>query len=180
MEDEGIPSTALREISLLRELQHPNIVELKVGRSSLAAADGPDGRVVSVVVVEEVWYSKSRPGAFTCIFYPVSRGLVAPGACGRVCLTIWVRAAFVYGGVHLTFHLSRGTLCFLRVFVVGVSCISMCESGSCYCSCWRCSFTTGLTFFYGDGVFCIAVLSCYLISADLCVCFLWTRQPMTL
>ena len=30
MEDEGIPSTALREISLLRELQHPNIVELKV------------------------------------------------------------------------------------------------------------------------------------------------------
>lgn len=30
VEDEGIPSTALREISLLRELQHPNIVELKV------------------------------------------------------------------------------------------------------------------------------------------------------
>mmetsp|Transcript_10888 Transcript_10888/g.14175 ORF Transcript_10888/g.14175 Transcript_10888/m.14175 type:complete len:298 (-) Transcript_10888:198-1091(-) len=29
VEDEGIPSTALREISLLRELQHPNIVELK-------------------------------------------------------------------------------------------------------------------------------------------------------
>jgi len=28
-EDEGIPSTALREISILRELQHPNIVELK-------------------------------------------------------------------------------------------------------------------------------------------------------
>jgi len=27
VEDEGIPSTALREISLLRELQHPNIVE---------------------------------------------------------------------------------------------------------------------------------------------------------
>jgi serine/threonine protein kinase len=27
MEDEGIPSTALREISLLRELRHPNIVE---------------------------------------------------------------------------------------------------------------------------------------------------------
>lgn len=33
MEDEGIPSTALREISLLRELQHPNIVELKVGQA---------------------------------------------------------------------------------------------------------------------------------------------------
>lgn len=29
MEDEGIPSTALREISLLRELRHDNVVELK-------------------------------------------------------------------------------------------------------------------------------------------------------
>jgi serine/threonine protein kinase len=29
VEDEGIPSTALREISLLRELTHPNIVQLK-------------------------------------------------------------------------------------------------------------------------------------------------------
>jgi len=28
-EDEGVPSTAIREISLLRELQHPNIVALK-------------------------------------------------------------------------------------------------------------------------------------------------------
>lgn len=35
VEDEGIPSTALREISLLRELQHPNIVELKVGAVSI-------------------------------------------------------------------------------------------------------------------------------------------------
>ena len=26
VEDEGVPSTALREISLLRELEHPNIV----------------------------------------------------------------------------------------------------------------------------------------------------------
>jgi serine/threonine protein kinase len=25
-EDEGVPSTALREISLLKELQHPNVV----------------------------------------------------------------------------------------------------------------------------------------------------------
>ena len=29
LEDEGMPSTALREISLLKELQHPNIVALK-------------------------------------------------------------------------------------------------------------------------------------------------------
>ena len=26
-EDEGVPSTAIREISLLKELQHPNIVQ---------------------------------------------------------------------------------------------------------------------------------------------------------
>ena len=28
-EDEGVPSTAIREISILRELQHPNIVSLR-------------------------------------------------------------------------------------------------------------------------------------------------------
>ena len=28
-EDEGVPSTALREISLLKELNHPNVVQLK-------------------------------------------------------------------------------------------------------------------------------------------------------
>jgi cyclin-dependent kinase 1 len=29
-EEEGVPSTAIREISLLKELQHPNIVSLQV------------------------------------------------------------------------------------------------------------------------------------------------------
>lgn len=28
-EDEGVPSTAIREISLLKELEHPNIVSLQ-------------------------------------------------------------------------------------------------------------------------------------------------------
>jgi len=28
VEDEGVPSTALREISLLKELEHPNVVKL--------------------------------------------------------------------------------------------------------------------------------------------------------
>lgn len=28
-EDEGVPSTAMREISILKELKHPNIVDLK-------------------------------------------------------------------------------------------------------------------------------------------------------
>jgi len=28
-EDDGVPSTAIREISLLKNLRHPNVVELK-------------------------------------------------------------------------------------------------------------------------------------------------------
>lgn len=28
-EDDGVPSTAIREISLLKGLKHPNVVELK-------------------------------------------------------------------------------------------------------------------------------------------------------
>ena len=34
-EDEGVPSTAIREISLLKELQHPNIVCLQVLRITI-------------------------------------------------------------------------------------------------------------------------------------------------
>lgn len=35
-EDEGIPSTAIREIALLKELQHPNVVKLRFVDQSLA------------------------------------------------------------------------------------------------------------------------------------------------
>ena len=34
-EEEGVPSTAIREISLLKELQHPNIVCLQVHKVAM-------------------------------------------------------------------------------------------------------------------------------------------------
>jgi serine/threonine protein kinase len=33
-EEEGVPSTAIREISLLRELKHPNVVKLSQAHGS--------------------------------------------------------------------------------------------------------------------------------------------------
>ena len=39
-EDEGVPSTALREISLLKELQHPNVVQCVAAGASAGAGAG--------------------------------------------------------------------------------------------------------------------------------------------
>lgn len=50
-EDEGVPSTALREISLLKELDHPNIVKCVPARASAqrggACARGPGSRAAA-------------------------------------------------------------------------------------------------------------------------------------
>lgn len=77
VEDEGIPSTALREISLLRELQHPNIVELKVSPSrqkkpNWISSFSPwrrrmlNGHVVAVFAVS---YSGGESGALAVFLF---------------------------------------------------------------------------------------------------------------
>ena len=43
-EEEGVPSTAIREISLLRELVHPNIVSLEDVLMQVSRAPGVGGR----------------------------------------------------------------------------------------------------------------------------------------
>jgi hypothetical protein len=51
-EEEGVPSTAIREISLLKELQHPNIVKL-----------------IQVIMQENRWVLKRRLAvSSTCRF----------------------------------------------------------------------------------------------------------------
>ncbi len=49
-EEEGVPSTAIREISLLKELQHPNIVCLQVGRGGEEEEEEEEERFGRVLV----------------------------------------------------------------------------------------------------------------------------------
>ena len=54
VEDEGIPSTALREISLLQELRHPNIVEyvcLSLWVCICYRSDNPFSTVLAAMVI---------------------------------------------------------------------------------------------------------------------------------
>lgn len=37
-EEEGVPSTAIREIALLKELAHPNVVRCAAGRSTCSSS----------------------------------------------------------------------------------------------------------------------------------------------
>lgn len=60
-EDEGIPSTAIREISILKELQHPNIVRHAAQRRLCAGGSG--ARRASIVFFSGPRARHRLPGA---------------------------------------------------------------------------------------------------------------------
>ena len=55
-EDEGVPSTAIREISLLKELQHPNIVGLQVA----AGADSSSACQHCIFIYQDVLMQEAK------------------------------------------------------------------------------------------------------------------------